>query len=826
METGAAALNRPALSTPAAAARGGKGVGASAFLSILSAQPEAVAKAKVGSAAAAGGTARPEKPIAETADPTTRAGRAPGVPAPGPIEDRIVGIAAKDSGTIELTPEDEPAEEAGSDRPPAMKRDRAAPPPAKDSPPAMAVRAEAPGGGDGADGERHGGPRALALPGEIPTPIPAPPRTATPVDARFADLPRTLAPSETATIPRPAIADEELLLPASGAPTDAAIVRNALTGNEGAGVIAAPEKRSALDPASPGRMTAADIVAMPGAPDGPGPAIVPDMSGPLVPSAPTGAPAIEPYGAAIIAAAFSPDAAPPPARDPRPLEAATAPRRSDETPGSPARPGAAAVRVPEPPAIGDARGPSAGDAEPPIVTGASRPASPDTLSAEWRPAVETGAPAPAPGRALGIAERGSVALAATSGTILPEPAVGPAGGLTRAEAAPAAAEPDAPIDKLAAGTGWSAAKTSGEVEMRGTPVAAEGPARAESVRSAPGAEAPPDDAPVRREPSQPAAGTDPGRLAARIADNAAFDAAVRVAPPAAGEIVTASPASDGRPAAVTPSLSAVLTSATAPAALTAAAAVAAPEATAAESRTARPDARRATGLSLPAARREAAEALPRTESESASPRTASPFAVAEAAARASAAAGAGSPKAQDAAPVPAAITLAAAGPAPASGGAPGPDGQTAEFRIPLAREATAHAAAAAPMMVLRVQARDGARSIEIRLDPADLGEVNVKLETGKDGRLKAVLSAENRDSFDLLKRESGALESALREAGVELGDDAITFTLNERGPGQGDADRRELAYGDSAARRDAAASEDIVAAAPVRWRSGILDISA
>jgi len=146
--------------------------------------------------------------------------------------------------------------------------------------------------------------------------------------------------------------------------------------------------------------------------------------------------------------------------------------------------------------------------------------------------------------------------------------------------------------------------------------------------------------------------------------------------------------------------------------------------------------------------------------------------------------------------------------------------------MPLAH-AAAPAAGAAAMLGMRIHTKDGAtRAIEIRLDPAELGEVNVRLETGRDGKLKAVLSADNADSFELLKREGGALETALREAGVDLGEDAITFTLTERGPDQGHADRRELAYSDGAARREAAAAEDIVAATPVRWRSGLLDISA
>lgn len=156
------------------------------------------------------------------------------------------------------------------------------------------------------------------------------------------------------------------------------------------------------------------------------------------------------------------------------------------------------------------------------------------------------------------------------------------------------------------------------------------------------------------------------------------------------------------------------------------------------------------------------------------------------------------------------------------------DAQLREARIPLAAREAAQSGAAAPILAMRVVTKDGvAKSIEIRLDPAELGEVNVKLETGRDGRLKAVLSAERADAFELLKKDGGALEAALREAGIDLGEDAITFTLADSGAGQ--SQQREAAYGDAETRRTdaerrlaATATEAVIATS---WRDGILDIS-
>lgn len=149
-----------------------------------------------------------------------------------------------------------------------------------------------------------------------------------------------------------------------------------------------------------------------------------------------------------------------------------------------------------------------------------------------------------------------------------------------------------------------------------------------------------------------------------------------------------------------------------------------------------------------------------------------------------------------------------------------------DARIPLATREAAQAGFAAPVLAMRVITRDGVtKSIEIRLDPAELGQVDVKLETGHDGKLKAVLSAENAQAFELLKKDGGALEAALREAGIDLEDGAITFALTDPGPDH--SHQREAAYHGAEARRTATAVEHAAAAAieNASWRHGVIDIS-
>jgi flagellar hook-length control protein FliK len=69
--------------------------------------------------------------------------------------------------------------------------------------------------------------------------------------------------------------------------------------------------------------------------------------------------------------------------------------------------------------------------------------------------------------------------------------------------------------------------------------------------------------------------------------------------------------------------------------------------------------------------------------------------------------------------------------------------------------------------------------IRIRLDPPELGEVDIQLDF-RDLRLTASISAERSDTLDLLQRDSRALARALREAGLELADADLSFTHNGR----------------------------------------------
>jgi len=74
---------------------------------------------------------------------------------------------------------------------------------------------------------------------------------------------------------------------------------------------------------------------------------------------------------------------------------------------------------------------------------------------------------------------------------------------------------------------------------------------------------------------------------------------------------------------------------------------------------------------------------------------------------------------------------------------------------------------------------DGGRVFDIRLDPPELGRVEVRLELGPDNRVSAVLSAERADTLAELQRSARDLEKALAEAGLDLSEDGLSFSLSE-----------------------------------------------
>ncbi len=83
----------------------------------------------------------------------------------------------------------------------------------------------------------------------------------------------------------------------------------------------------------------------------------------------------------------------------------------------------------------------------------------------------------------------------------------------------------------------------------------------------------------------------------------------------------------------------------------------------------------------------------------------------------------------------------------------------------------------ASALAQRVQS--GATKFEIRLDPAELGRVQVRMEVSADNRVEAVVSTQRPEVLADLQRGADSLRRALAEAGFELGTDGLSFSLEQ-----------------------------------------------
>jgi flagellar hook-length control protein FliK len=70
-------------------------------------------------------------------------------------------------------------------------------------------------------------------------------------------------------------------------------------------------------------------------------------------------------------------------------------------------------------------------------------------------------------------------------------------------------------------------------------------------------------------------------------------------------------------------------------------------------------------------------------------------------------------------------------------------------------------------------------SFELRLDPPELGRVEVRLEVTRDHRVTAVIAADSPQALTELARNARELEQMLQSAGLELSDSGLSFDLRQ-----------------------------------------------
>ncbi len=78
------------------------------------------------------------------------------------------------------------------------------------------------------------------------------------------------------------------------------------------------------------------------------------------------------------------------------------------------------------------------------------------------------------------------------------------------------------------------------------------------------------------------------------------------------------------------------------------------------------------------------------------------------------------------------------------------------------------------------QAQNGQDSFRINLKPAELGQVDIRMDFHTDGKMTATVSVESDRTLALLQRDQGALQKALENAGFDAGGNNLNFSLKKQ----------------------------------------------
>jgi flagellar hook-length control protein FliK len=91
-------------------------------------------------------------------------------------------------------------------------------------------------------------------------------------------------------------------------------------------------------------------------------------------------------------------------------------------------------------------------------------------------------------------------------------------------------------------------------------------------------------------------------------------------------------------------------------------------------------------------------------------------------------------------------------------------------------------------VLIASRALAGDKHIDIRLDPPELGRIEVRLKVDREGQISSHLIADRPDTLALLRRDGAGLERALQDAGFKTAGDGLQFSLRDQsGNGQPDA---------------------------------------
>ncbi|HJS45209.1 MAG TPA: flagellar hook-length control protein FliK [Rhizomicrobium sp.] len=139
-------------------------------------------------------------------------------------------------------------------------------------------------------------------------------------------------------------------------------------------------------------------------------------------------------------------------------------------------------------------------------------------------------------------------------------------------------------------------------------------------------------------------------------------------------------------------------------------------------------------------------------------------------------------------------------------------------------QVTAQAAPDVPALAVEIAAKSqsGAKQFDIRLDPPELGRVEVRLSIDATGKASAHLSADQPQTLSLLQKDAPLLTRALREAGLDVSQDGLNFSLRQQAHDQSGNDSNNGRFASSRAFSLAATASIDPAAVTMAYR-GLAD---
>ncbi|MBL6945287.1 MAG: flagellar hook-length control protein FliK [Rhodospirillales bacterium] len=91
----------------------------------------------------------------------------------------------------------------------------------------------------------------------------------------------------------------------------------------------------------------------------------------------------------------------------------------------------------------------------------------------------------------------------------------------------------------------------------------------------------------------------------------------------------------------------------------------------------------------------------------------------------------------------------------------------------------------------------GLDRINIQLRPENMGRVDVRMELAADGRVSAIVTADNKETLEMLQKDSRDLEKALQDAGLQTDEGSLSFNLREQNPDGQNGENAETGVADA-----------------------------